>query len=51
MVFALGDKNEAMLNLETALLIDPNKHHILFEYLPQLQDNVLIVDIINKYIK
>src|SRR5690606_28414578 len=50
-LFALGDKNEAIANLETALVINPEKHHILFEYLPQLQDNLLIVDIINKYIK
>ncbi|MNL08957.1 hypothetical protein D3C87_1297020 [compost metagenome] len=50
-LFALGNKSEALLYLETALVTDPEKHYILFEYLPQLQDNSSIVDVINRYIK
>ena len=50
-LFALGKKNDALLYLETALVTDPEKHYILFEYLPQLQDNSSIVDVINRYIK
>ena len=50
-LFALGQVNEALAYLETALVSDPEKHYILFEYLPQLQDNGLIVEVINRYIK
>jgi hypothetical protein len=32
-----------------ALSADPEKHYILFDYLPQLQENKIIIDIINKY--
>ena len=35
---------------EIALEIDPSKHDILLEYLPQLQSNKIIIDIINKYL-
>jgi hypothetical protein len=34
-----------------ALASDPEKHYILFDYLPQLQKNKVIVDIINRYTK
>ena len=50
-LFALGQNNDAIVYLETALVTDPDKHYILFEYLPQLQDNRAIVEVINKYIK
>ena len=50
-LFALGQINDALAYLETALVTDPEKHYILFEYLPQLQDNGLIIAVINKYIK
>jgi tetratricopeptide (TPR) repeat protein len=48
-MFADGQYNEALNYLEIALNTDPEKHHILFEYLPQLQENKIIVDIINRY--
>ena len=50
-LFALGESKDAIVYLETALTTDPEKHYILFEYLPQLQDNGLIIEVINKYIK
>ncbi|MNF15232.1 hypothetical protein D3C80_2177470 [compost metagenome] len=50
-LFALGKSHEALLYLETALVTDPEKHYILFEYLPQLQDNGSIIEVINRYIK
>jgi len=50
-LFALGQHNEALIYLETALVTDPDKHYILFEYLPQLNDNRLILDVIHKFIK
>jgi len=48
-LFADGQTNEALNFLELALKIDPSKHEILFEYLPQLQNNKIIIDVINKY--
>ena len=48
-LFAKGDYNEALNYLELALAADPEKHHILFDYLPQLQENKVILDIINRY--
>ena len=48
-LFAKGEYNEALNQLELALSSDPEKHYILFDYLPQLQKNKVIVDIINKY--
>lgn len=50
-LFALGQHKEALVYLETALVTDPEKHYILFEYLPQLQDNNAIIEVINRYIK
>jgi tetratricopeptide (TPR) repeat protein len=50
-LFAKGDYNEALNYLELALASDPEKHYILFDYLPQLQKNKVIVDIINRYTK
>ena len=50
-LFAKGDYNDALANLELALNSDPEKHYILFEYLPQLQQNKIIVDIIARYMK
>ncbi|WP_316929805.1 hypothetical protein [Sphingobacterium sp. T2] len=48
-LFANGQYNEALNYLEVALSFGVEKHHILFEYLPQLQDNQLILEIIKKY--
>ena len=48
-LFADGQYNEALAFLETALSTSPEKHYILFEYLPQLQENKIIIDIINRY--
>jgi tetratricopeptide (TPR) repeat protein len=48
-LFADGQYNEAIHYLEVALSTDPEKHSILFEYLPQLQENKIIIDIINRY--
>jgi uncharacterized glyoxalase superfamily protein PhnB len=48
-LFADGQYNEALAYLETALNADADKHFILFEYLPQLQENKIIIDIINRY--
>ena len=48
-LFADGQYNEALNFLQTALATDPAKHSILFEYLPQLQSNKVIIDIINRY--
>jgi hypothetical protein len=50
-LFAKGEYNEALSHLEMALTSDPDKHYILFDYLPQLQKNKVIVDIINRYTK
>jgi hypothetical protein len=50
-LFAKGEYNEALNQLEMALTSDPEKHYILFDYLPQLQKNKVIVDIINRYTK
>jgi tetratricopeptide (TPR) repeat protein len=50
-LFAKGEYNEALNHLEMALTSDPEKHYILFDYLPQLQKNKVIVDIINRYTK
>ena len=50
-LFAKGEYNEALNHLEMALTADPEKHYILFDYLPQLQKNKVIVDIINRYTK
>jgi len=50
-MFALGKVQEGVEYLQTALEIDPDKHYILFEYLPQLQNNSTIVAIISNYIK
>ena len=47
--FAAGKYTDALSFLELALNVDPEKHYILFEYLPQLQGNQIIVDIIKKY--
>ena len=49
-LFASGQYNEALNFLDRALSLDSEKRHILFEYLPQLQDNQLILEIIKKYI-
>ena len=48
-LFAAGDYKEALNHLEMALAADPEKHYILFDYLPQLQKNKVILDIINRY--
>ena len=50
-LFAKGEYNEALNQLELALASDPEKHYILFDYLPQLHENKVIVDIINRYTK
>lgn len=50
-LFAKGEYNEAISYLETALTSDPEKHYILFDYLPQLADNKSILDIINRFTK
>ena len=50
-LFALGMHDDALSYLETALKSDPEKHYILFEYLPQLQDNSAIINVINRYIE
>lgn len=50
-LFALGNYADALGFLETALTTDPDKHYILFEYLPQLQDNSAIINVINRYIR
>ena len=50
-LFALHQPEEGFVYLETALSISPEKHDILFEYLPQLQENGMILDIISRYIK
>jgi len=50
-LFAKGDYSEALSQLELALSSDPEKHYILFDYLPQLQKNKVIIDIINRYTK
>src|SRR5690606_29038767 len=48
-LFANGQYNDALNFLELGLAISPEKHYILFDYLPQLQGNQIIVDIIKKY--
>ena len=50
-LFAMGEKNDALVYLETELATDPDKHYILFEYLPQLQENGTILEVISRYIK
>jgi tetratricopeptide (TPR) repeat protein len=48
--FSAGQYQEALSFLEHALEADPEKNEHLFEYLPQLQNNKIIIDIINRYI-
>jgi len=48
-LFANGKYNDAIVFLELGLATDPEKHHILFDYLPQLQGNHIISEIIKKY--
>ncbi|MNI68202.1 Anaphase-promoting complex, cyclosome, subunit 3 [compost metagenome] len=50
-LFANGQYNEALNFLELGLATDPDKHHILFDYLPQLQGNQIITEIVKKYTK
>jgi tetratricopeptide (TPR) repeat protein len=50
-LFAEGQYNEALNQLQLALSFDADKHYLLFEYLPQLQTNKVIIDIINSYLK
>ncbi|MNZ93495.1 Tetratricopeptide repeat protein [compost metagenome] len=49
-LFANGQYKEAISYLEQALIADPEKYELLFEYLPQLQNNKVIIDIVNRYI-
>jgi hypothetical protein len=48
--FSAGKQQNAINFLEIGLAIDPSKHEILFEYLPQLKDNKVILEIINKHL-
>lgn len=48
-LFADGKYNEAINFLELGLAANPEKHIILYEYLPQLRDNKIISDIVKKY--
>ena len=48
-LFANGKYNDAIIYLELGLATDPDKHYILFDYLPQLQGNHIISEIIKKY--
>src|SRR5690606_18294399 len=48
-LFASGKYHEALNYLDMALGLDPEKHSILYEYLPQLQENKVIVELIKKY--
>jgi tetratricopeptide (TPR) repeat protein len=50
-LFANGQNNEALNQLQIALNIDVEKNYLLFEYLPQLQNNKVIIDIINRFSK
>ena len=50
-LIAIGKYNEALGFLEKGLMLNPGKYPILFEYLPQLQGNKVILDIINRYRK
>ncbi|MNP82421.1 hypothetical protein D3C76_1810480 [compost metagenome] len=50
-LFANGQYNEALNFLELGLATNPEKHHILFDYLPQLQGNQIITEIVKKYTK
>ena len=49
-LFSQGHYQEAMNYLETGLSISPEKHEVLFEYLPQLQQNSTIQQIIQRYL-
>src|SRR3546814_6209245 len=48
-LFSDGQYNEALNTLQHALHMSPEKYELLFDYLPQLQDNKVIIDIINRY--
>ncbi len=48
-LIAAGRYNEALNYLELGLATNPQKHAVLFEYLPQLQDNKAIAEVIKKY--
>jgi len=48
-LFGDGQISEAILNLEECLSADPDKHELLLEYLPELQQNNVITDIISRY--
>lgn len=47
--FSKGSYNTAVNYLELALHSDPEKHEIIFEHLPILKENKMILDIIKKY--
>jgi hypothetical protein len=48
--FSAGKQQNAINFLEIGLAIDASKHEILFEYLPQLKENKVILEIINKHL-
>ncbi|MEI6487432.1 MAG: tetratricopeptide repeat protein [Bacteroidota bacterium] len=50
-LMSIGQKQEALSFLHTALKLDYDKHSELFAYIPQLKENTSITDLIESYKK
>ena len=50
-LMSIGQKQEALSFLQSALKLNYEKHNELFEYLPQLKENTSITDLIESYKK
>ena len=47
----IGQKQEALSFLHTALKLDYDLHNEIFDYVPELKDNTAITDLIESYKK
>ena len=47
--FLVGNKKEALLNLEKALLIDYKLHPVVFEITPQMEKDAAVQQLVNQY--
>lgn len=47
--FLIGNKKEALLNLEKALLIDFKLHPIIFEVAPKMEKDLAVQQVMNQY--
>jgi hypothetical protein len=47
----LGKKQESLVYLQNALVLDYEKHNELFDYVPEMKDNAAVLQVINTYKK